>query len=106
MERRREGEVSEAAAAISDLVFRVYQNVSMSINIRELCYNAFDLSFVMLGMESCIYPVLTPLGTPFVHTAMTTPQKSNPAGVVSLVIFPAFVDNNNSFHIKPKVWCS
>ncbi|KAG0283929.1 hypothetical protein BGZ97_008361, partial [Linnemannia gamsii] len=84
MERRREGEVSEAAAAISDLVFRVYQNESMSDKIRELCYNAFDLSFVMLGMESLIYPGLTPLGTPFVDTAMTTPQKSNPTGVVSL----------------------
>ncbi|KAG0250858.1 hypothetical protein BG011_008029 [Mortierella polycephala] len=106
MECGREREVDKAAMVLSNLVSRVYPNVDMSVKIRELCHHAFDLSFVMLGMESMIYPVSTPLGTPFDDTAMTTPQRSNPAGTVSLVIFPAFKDSNNSFYIKPKVWCS
>ncbi|KAH7054850.1 hypothetical protein BKA57DRAFT_236723 [Linnemannia elongata] len=105
MECRREREVKKAAMVLSNLVSRVYPKVDMSVKIKGLCYLTFELSFVMLGMESRIYPVSTPLGTPFDDTTMTTPQKSNPIGSVSLVIFPAFVDNNNSFYIKPKVWC-
>ncbi|KAF9176997.1 hypothetical protein BGZ51_009324 [Haplosporangium sp. Z 767] len=106
MDCRREREVNEAAMVLSNLVSRVYPNMDMSVKIKELCYHAFHLSFVMLGMESIICPVSTPLGTPFDDTTMTTPQRSNPAGTVSLVIFPAFKDSNNSFYIKPKVWCS
>ncbi|KAK3833261.1 MAG: hypothetical protein J3R72DRAFT_515014 [Linnemannia gamsii] len=106
MERRREREVNKAMMVLSNLVSRVYPNVDMSIKIKDLCYHAFDLSFVMLGMESMIYPASTPLGMPFDDTTMTTPQKSNPNGTVSLVIFPSFKDDNNSFYFKPKVWCA
>lgn len=106
MECQRESEANEAVMILSHLVSRVYPNLDMSVKIRELCYKAFDLSFVMLGMESIIYPVSTPLGTLFDDTTMTTPQKSNPTGTVSLVIFPAFRNTDNTFNIKPKVWCS
>ncbi|KAG0001683.1 hypothetical protein BGZ80_003121 [Entomortierella chlamydospora] len=105
MKCRREREVNEAATVLSSLVTRVYPNVDMSIKIKKLCYNAFDLSFAMFGMESIIQPASTPLGVPFDDINMTTPQKSNPTGIVSLVIFPAFRDNA-AFNITPKVWCS
>ncbi|KAF9285634.1 hypothetical protein BGZ68_003679 [Mortierella alpina] len=101
---RREREVNEATMVLSDLLSRVYANTDMSVKIRELCFEAFDLSFTMFGMESLIHPASTPLGTPFDDTTMTTPQQSNPTGTVSLVIFPAFEDTN-AFSIKPKVWC-
>ncbi|KAG9063331.1 hypothetical protein KI688_004213 [Linnemannia hyalina] len=87
MERKREREVNEAATALSSLVSRVYPNLDMSIKIKELCYNSFNLSFDMFGMESVIYPVWTPPGTPFDDTTMTTPQKSNPTGTVSLLLY-------------------
>lgn len=106
MECMRSREVNEAAMVISNLVSRVYPNVDMSVKVRDRCYHAFNLSFVMHSMESRIYPVSTPRGTPFDDTTMTTPQKSNPTGAVSLVIFPAFRDNNSSFNMPPKVWCS
>ncbi|KAF9120420.1 hypothetical protein BGW39_011393 [Mortierella sp. 14UC] len=49
MQDRKEREVNEAAIALSNLVSKVYQNVCMSVKIRELCASAFDLSFVMLA---------------------------------------------------------
>ncbi|KAI1314616.1 hypothetical protein EDD11_001959 [Mortierella claussenii] len=103
---KREAEVNKTGIALFSLVSRVYSNVDMSLKIKELCYNAFDLSFVMFRMESRIYPDPLPLGTPFDDKNMETPQKSNPTGTVSLVIFPAFRDSNNAFNIKPKVWCA
>ncbi|KAG0308150.1 hypothetical protein BGZ98_008807 [Dissophora globulifera] len=57
---------------------------NMSAKIKELCYDTFDLSFAMFGMESMIYPVRISLGIPFDNENMTTPHKSNPAGSVSL----------------------
>ncbi|KAF9907344.1 hypothetical protein EC991_010993, partial [Linnemannia zychae] len=105
MQSRREREVDEVVKALSDMLSRVYLNVDMSARIKELCYTAFDLSFAMYGMDSIIHPIITPLGTPFDDTAMLTPQKSNPTGTVSLLIFPAFTDNG-TFYVRPKVWCA
>ncbi|KAF9572898.1 hypothetical protein EC968_009203 [Mortierella alpina] len=105
MEFRRERKINEAVMVLMSLVSRVYPNVDMSVKIRELCCNSFDLSFAMFGMEAIIQPVSTPLGTPFDDTTMMTPQKSNPTGTVSLVIFPAFEDKI-AFNMKPKVWCA
>ncbi|KAF8978268.1 hypothetical protein BGZ46_006650 [Entomortierella lignicola] len=105
MKRKREEEVNRTMAALSSLVSTVYSNVDMSEKIKELCFNAFDLSFAMLGMEYMIYPVPTPLGTPFNQETMVTPQKSNPTGLVSMVIFPSFTDKRDVFKIQPKVWC-
>lgn len=102
---RREEEVNQATMELSNLISQVYPNVDMSVKIKDLCYNTFDLSYAMFGMESAIYPVSLALGTPFDDKTMTTPQKSNPTGLVSLVIFPAFQDNHKIFHIEPKVWC-
>ncbi|KAF9961369.1 hypothetical protein BGZ70_008299 [Mortierella alpina] len=104
MDSRREREVNKATVMLSNLLSRVYANTDMSGKIRELCFDAFDLSFAMFGTEPLIHPASTPLGTPFDDITMTTPQKSNPTGKVSLVIFPAFEDAN-AFSIKPKVWC-
>ncbi|KAF9349935.1 hypothetical protein BGX26_011842 [Mortierella sp. AD094] len=101
MKCRKEGEVNEAATVLLNLVTKVYPNVDMSTKIKELCYHAFDLSFAMFGMESIIQPASTPLGVPFDDTTMITPQKSNPTGIVSLVIFPAFRDKA-AFYITPK----
>ncbi|CAO3568846.1 unnamed protein product [Mortierella alpina] len=105
MQCRRERKINEAAMVLMSLVSRVYTNVDMSVKIRELCCNSFDLSFAMFGMEAIIQPVSTPLGTLFDDKTMTTPQKSNPTGTVSLVIFPAFQDKI-AFNMKPKVWCA
>ncbi|KAG0308156.1 hypothetical protein BGZ98_008813 [Dissophora globulifera] len=101
MTRRKEEEVNTVAQALSDLVSKVYSNVDMSAKIKELCLNAFDLSFAMFGMESMIYPVSIPLGAAFEDENMTTPQNSNPTGSVTLVIFPAFQDDE-SFYFRPK----
>ncbi|KAF9311767.1 hypothetical protein BG003_007038 [Podila horticola] len=101
----REEEVNQATMELSNLISQVYPNVDMSVKIKDLCYNTFDLSYAMFGMESAIYPVSLALGTPFDDKTMTTPQKSNPTGLVSLVIFPAFQDNHKIFYIEPKVWC-
>lgn len=106
MECMRWVEVIEAEKVLSNLVSRVYPSMDMPVKVDKLCYEAFDLSLVMFGMESKIYPDSTPLGTPFDDTTMTTPHKSNPTGTVSLVIFPAFRDSNSSFYMPPKVWCS
>ncbi|KAF8978271.1 hypothetical protein BGZ46_006653 [Entomortierella lignicola] len=105
MKRRREEEVNRTITVLLNLVSTVYSNVDMSEKIKELCFNAFDLSFAMIGMESAIYPVPTPLGTKFDDETMVTTQKSNPTGIVSLVIFPAFVDESDVFKMQPKVWC-
>ncbi|KAF9948576.1 hypothetical protein BGZ72_009518 [Mortierella alpina] len=105
MECRKETEVNDAAMVITSLVSRVYSNIDMSAKIRELCYNSLDLALAMYGMDSIIQPASTPLNTPFDDLTMTTPQKSNPAGKVSLVIFPAFEDKV-AFNMKPKVWCA
>ncbi len=104
MKSRREKEVCRAANTLCDLVYKVYRGTDMSVKIRELCFNAFDLSLAMYGMEAVIHPVTTPLGTPFDSTTMVSPQKSNPEGKVFLVIFPTFKDKND-FFIKSKVWC-
>ncbi|KAG0202513.1 hypothetical protein BGX28_005001 [Mortierella sp. GBA30] len=106
MDGRREEEVSKAAEELECLVSRVYPNVDMSAKIKELCYKTFDLSYAMFGMESMVRPVSPRLGTPFNETDMTTPQKSNSRGSVSLVIFPTFQDDGGGFHFKAKVWCA
>ncbi|KAG0311167.1 hypothetical protein BGZ99_010356 [Dissophora globulifera] len=105
MAHGREEGVSEAARVIVDLISTVYSHEDMSAKIKELCYNTFDLSFAMFGMESMIFPMPIRLGIPFDNEVMTTPQKSNPEGSVSLVIFPAFQDADKNFYLKPKVWC-
>ncbi|KAF9207929.1 hypothetical protein BGZ49_010204 [Haplosporangium sp. Z 27] len=105
MKRKREEEVIRAGLILSAMVSGVYTNVDLSEKINGLCYSAFDLSFAMFGMESRIYPVTTPLGVLFDDETMKTPHKSNPTGVVSLVIFPAFGDDSNTFFMEPKVWC-
>ncbi|KAG0319555.1 hypothetical protein BGZ99_005016 [Dissophora globulifera] len=105
MTRRKEEEVNKVAQALSDLISKVYSNVDMSAKIKDLCLNTFDLSFAMFGMESVIYPVSIPLGAAFDDESMTTPQNSNPAGLVTLVIFPAFQDHDKKFYFRPKVWC-
>ncbi|KAG0309717.1 hypothetical protein BGZ99_000794 [Dissophora globulifera] len=105
MAHKREEEVRAAAESLSHVISTIYPNVDMSVKIKELCYNTFDLSLAMFGMESMIYPVPIRLGIPFDNENMTTPQKSNPEGLVSLVIFPAFQDDSKNFYYKPKVWC-
>ncbi|KAF9207931.1 hypothetical protein BGZ49_010206 [Haplosporangium sp. Z 27] len=105
MKRKREEVVNRTIAELSSLVSTVYSNVDMSEKIKELCFSSFDLSFAMLGMEYMIYPVPTLLGTPFNQETMVTPQKSNPTGLVSMVIFPSFTDKRDVFKIQPKVWC-
>ncbi|KAF9343770.1 hypothetical protein BGX26_005223 [Mortierella sp. AD094] len=100
---------NEAIVKVSEelvhLVFSVYTDVDMSSKIHELCTNAFDLSFAMYGMEHKIYPTWTQIGERFDDETMSTPQRSNPDGNVSLLIFHAFTDKNNVFKIPPKVWC-
>ncbi|KAF9104391.1 hypothetical protein BGX27_010115 [Mortierella sp. AM989] len=101
----KEWEVGFAEAELSKLVYAVYSNVDMSIKITELCGNAFDITFAMFAMPSEIYPVITPLGTPFDDEKMDTPHKSNPEGNVSLVTFPSFRDDRGAFSFNAKVWC-
>ncbi|KAF9918897.1 hypothetical protein FBU30_011233 [Linnemannia zychae] len=101
-------EVNQAAMILSKLFSDVHPNVDVSAKIIDLCSKSFDLAIDMFGMESRIYPVSTPLGTPFDDTTMKTPQRSNPTGTVSLDIFPSFRndDDDDPFYIEPKVWCS
>ncbi|KAG0363049.1 hypothetical protein BG005_002946 [Podila minutissima] len=108
MTRRKEREVNEAIVELKDLVSSVYGNVdtSMSDKIKELCNVAFDLSYVMFGMESRVYPVRIDVATPFNDNAMTMAKRSDPRGLVSLVVFPHFQDSNNKLYFKSKVWCT
>ncbi|KAF9348316.1 hypothetical protein BGX26_000263 [Mortierella sp. AD094] len=102
---RKEVEVIKVAADLTVLVAKVYSNVDMWAKLNELCTNASDLSIAMFGMESQIYPIPILLDAPFDDETMNTPQRSNPNGKVSLVIFPAFKDSDSVFSMPPKVWC-
>ncbi|KAI8597438.1 hypothetical protein EDD21DRAFT_385445 [Dissophora ornata] len=105
MQARRKYKVEYVVDLLSEMVSRVYSNVDMSVKITELCDKALELAIAMFGFEYVISPIFTPLGTPFDDETMTMPQKSNPAGTVTLVIFPAFGDNSDTFNMKAKVWC-
>ncbi|KAF8922840.1 hypothetical protein BGZ58_003717, partial [Dissophora ornata] len=105
IEARRQQKVNYAADALSEMVSLVYPNVDMSVNITELCNKAFELAIAMFGCEYVIFPIPTPPGMPFDEETMAVPQKSNPAGTVTLVIFPAFGDNGSTSNMKAKVWC-
>ncbi|KAF9585727.1 hypothetical protein BGW38_001025 [Lunasporangiospora selenospora] len=104
-ESKREAEVKRVITALSGLLSTVYPKAEITPKTTKLCYEAFDLNYAMFGLESMIYPVSTPRGTPFNEKTMTTPQKSNPAGSVSLEIFPSFQDSDGVFYFQPKVWC-
>ncbi|KAF9086622.1 hypothetical protein BGX27_003149 [Mortierella sp. AM989] len=108
MEVRRDQEVSTPVLLISELVHTVYSNVDMSLmstKVKELCCSAFDLNFTMVRIESTIFPESSRFGMPFDSENMETPRKSNTAGNVSLMIFPAFIDREGNFKTKSKVWC-
>ncbi|KAF8924533.1 hypothetical protein BGZ58_001696 [Dissophora ornata] len=105
MEARRKQEVKYTVDALSKMVYLVYSNVDKLVKTIELCDKAFDLAIAMFGFECDILPISARLGVPFDDETMTTPQKWNPAGTVTLIIFPAFGDSSNTFHMKAKVWC-
>ncbi|KAG0276773.1 hypothetical protein BGZ95_007051 [Linnemannia exigua] len=102
---RQEEEVTEAAAALSELVSKVYTNANELAKLKDLCNKAFELSVAMTALESVISPETVVLGTAFDEDNMGTSLKSNPEGKVALVIFPSFVDKERAFNIRPKVWC-
>ncbi|KAG0198786.1 hypothetical protein BGX28_007808 [Mortierella sp. GBA30] len=102
---RQDGEVSETANALSELISKVYANTTELAKVRDICNKAFELAIAMTGLESVISPVTIPLGTPFDEDNMGTSLKSNPEGKVALVIFPAFQDKECAFDVRPKVWC-
>ncbi|KAF9313344.1 hypothetical protein BG003_005295 [Podila horticola] len=102
---RQAEEVDKAAAALSELISKVYTGSNVQSKIRDLCNRAFELAVAMTGMESAISPVYVPLGTSFDEENMGSSLKSNCEGKVALVIFPAFRDKIQAFNIPPKVWC-
>ncbi|KAI1294251.1 hypothetical protein EDD11_008212 [Mortierella claussenii] len=101
---RQETAVTATANALTEVISKVYINSNEGPKIRELCSKAFDLAVAMTGLESPVSPVTVPLGTPFDSESMATSLKSNTEGIVALVIFPAFRDNDG-FSVWPKVWC-
>lgn len=102
---RQAEEVDKAAAALSELISKVYTGSNVMAKIRDLCNKAFELAVAMTGMESAISAVYIPLGTSFDEENMGSSLKSNCEGKVALVIFPAFRDRIQAFNIPPKVWC-
>lgn len=102
---RQAEEVDKAAAALSELISKVYTGSNVTAKIRDLCNKAFELAVAMTGMESAISPVYIPLGTSFDEENMGSSLKSNCEGKVALVIFPTFRDRVQAFNIPPKVWC-
>ncbi|KAG0358973.1 hypothetical protein BC939DRAFT_532351 [Gamsiella multidivaricata] len=102
---RQEAAVTATASSLTDLISRVYTGSNEGTKIKEMCSKSFDLAVAMTGLESVIAPVSTPLGVPFDEDTMAPSLKSNPTGKIALVIFPAFKDSEETFTIRPKVWC-
>ncbi|KAF8985847.1 hypothetical protein BGZ46_001398 [Entomortierella lignicola] len=102
---RQEEVVGTVAGALSELMSKVYLNTNELVKIKDICNKAFDLAIAMTAQESLIFPVATELGIPFDEENMGPSLKSNPDGKVALVIFPAFKDGVNAFHVRSKVWC-
>ncbi|KAF8926475.1 hypothetical protein BGZ58_011155 [Dissophora ornata] len=105
MQAHRKHKLDDVVDWLSEMVSGVYSNVDMSAKITKLCGRAMYLAIAMFGFEYVISPNFTPLGTPFNDETMTMPQKSNPAGTVTPVIFPAFGDKSDTFNMEAKVWC-
>ncbi|KAG0349021.1 hypothetical protein BG004_002549 [Podila humilis] len=102
---RQAEEVDKAAAALTELVSKVYRDSNMTSKIRDICIRAFELAVAMTGMESAISPVYVPLGTNFEEDTMVASPKSNCDGKVAMVIFPSFQDTAKAFNTPAKVWC-
>ncbi|KAG0330945.1 hypothetical protein BG004_001896 [Podila humilis] len=103
---RQEEEVNTAANALAELLSKVYQNSNEVTKMREICNKAFELAVAMTAMDNVISPVTVPLGTDFNEDEMGPSLKSKPDGKVALVIFPAFKDQVEAFHVRAKVWCN
>lgn len=108
MANRKELEVANVKKEFEILLSKVYGDLdtSMKTKIQELCTMAFDLSFAMYGMESRVYPEEPQIGSLFNDTEMKLSTRSDPAGLVRMVVFPAFRDSDNRLYSKSKVWCT
>jgi hypothetical protein len=105
MSERKEKQVGKAIDAIKQVLSKAYPSGKLPSRVKTLCSRAFDLALTMMSVESMYSYIEPPLGIQFDNETMETFPDSNTNGIISLVIFPGFEDEEKKFRIKPWVWC-